>query len=118
MSVTINKTQESKTEDDSSSIQQEPKEHLESSECGSVKMFQSNFSELVPQVMPQPAPAPDTSSESSQDDDVDVDVNVNMKTNADVDSKPKNKKLFGYDFYRKIGSPKFVCAPMVRQSEV
>ena len=114
MSFALTKSQESKTEDDSSSIQQEPKEHLESSECGSVKMFQSNFSELVPQVMPQPAPAPDTSSESSQDDDVDVDVNVNV----DVDSKPKNKKLFGYDFYRKIGSPKFVCAPMVRQSEV
>ncbi|KIS00633.1 tRNA-dihydrouridine synthase 1 [Cryptococcus deuterogattii 2001/935-1] len=32
--------------------------------------------------------------------------------------KPKHEKLGGYDFYRSIGSPKFVVAPMVDQSEL
>jgi hypothetical protein len=31
---------------------------------------------------------------------------------------PKHAKLGGYDFYRSIGSPKWVIAPMVDQSEL
>jgi tRNA-dihydrouridine synthase 1 len=30
----------------------------------------------------------------------------------------KPEKLTGYDFYRSIGSPKYLCAPMVDQSEL
>lgn len=28
------------------------------------------------------------------------------------------KKLKGYEFYKSIGSPRFICAPMVNQSEL
>lgn len=32
--------------------------------------------------------------------------------------KPKHEKLGGYDFYRSIGSPQNVLAPMVEASEL
>ena len=40
--------------------------------------------------------------------------NKKMENSKNLVSSPGlPKKLHGYDFYRSIGSPKYICAPMV-----
>ena len=42
-----------------------------------------------------------------------------METSIDQgNSQAPPKKLHGYEFYRSIGSPKYICAPMVEQSDL
>ena len=49
-------------------------------------------------------------------------TNMSVTSNGDastISQQPaKRQKLGGYDFYRSIGSPKWVIAPMVDQSEL
>lgn len=41
-----------------------------------------------------------------------------MTVNAFERVEPLHEKLGGYDFYKSIGSPQYVVAPMVDQSEL
>ena len=96
-------------EDDSSSVQSEHDDDTkDAAECDSTKNEVQNIqSEVAPQSMAQPVPAPDTSSSESTELTEDVETAV-----------PAQSKLSGYAFWRSVGSPKFICAPMVHQSEV